>query len=143
MEIVCSYHRANFVKFFLIFLKEKEEKYEKVDKKFLIIFLLFGITYIILFNIIIIDENVDVPRNAIVITTANKTLAIGSLSVIVVSIILEIYMLIKYINKTISPDSFKINLIKLVIFTVALIIICALCYYIYVVTSNTRFYLNT
>ena len=114
-----------------------------MDKKFLIIFLLFGITYIILFNIIIIDENVDVPRNAIVITTANKTLAIGSLSVIVVSIILEIYMLIKYINKTISPDSFKINLIKLVIFTVALIIICALCYYIYVVTSNTRFYLNT
>lgn len=112
-------------------------------KKFLIIFLLFGITYIILFNIIIIDENVDVPRNAIVITTANKTLAIGSLSVIVVSIILEIYMLIKYINKTISPDSFKINLIKLVIVTVSLIAICALCYYIYVVTSNTRFYLNT
>ena len=112
-------------------------------KKFLIIFLLFGITYIILFNIISIDENVDVPRNAIVITTANKTLAVGSLSVIVVSIILEIYMLIKYINKTISPDSFKINLIKLVIFTVALIIICALCYYIYVVTNNTRFYLNT
>ena len=50
---------------------------------------------------------------------------------------------IKYINKTISPDSFKINLIKLVIVTVSLIAICALCYYIYVVTSNTRFYLNT
>ena len=112
-------------------------------KKILIIFLLFGITYIILFNIISIDENVDVPKKATVITTANKTLAIGSLSVIVVSIILEIYMIIKYINKTISPETFKINLIKLVIVTVALIIICTLCYYIYLVTSNTRFYLNT
>lgn len=109
-------------------------------KKTIIVILIFGIVYMILFRFININENIEVPEGATSITTANKELSVGSLSVIGVSVILEIYMLIKYINKTVSPETFKMNLLKLVVGTIALVIICTLCYYIYILTNSTRFY---
>lgn len=108
-------------------------------KKFLILILIFGIFYIIFSKTINIDENVQVPKGKSVVTIANKNLAVSSLSIIGVCTVIEVYTVIKYINKTVSPDTFKINLIKLIVITVSVIVVCALCYYIYLITSATRF----
>ena len=113
---------------------------KKWIRKASIVILIFGIIYMVLFNIIDISENTQVPDGATVITIANKKLSIASLSVIVVSVMLEIYMLIRCINKTVNPETFKMNLVKLILGTITIVIICTLCYYIYLLTNSTRFY---
>lgn|SRR5574344_80691 len=108
-------------------------------KKLVILLIAFGIVYIAVYNIVNIDMNVHVPKDAKIITSANKNIATGALAVIGVSALLEVYELIKYINTTVSPETFKKNLVKLILLSIALVIICVLCYMIYMFTSVTRF----
>ena len=106
--------------------------------KVLIILLIFFAIYFVLYKFVNIDENSNVPESAKVITMANKKQAIVALSVIGTSIILEITVVIMYINKTVSPESFRINLVKLIALTLTFLVISGLSYYIYLLTSVTR-----
>lgn len=108
-------------------------------KIFLILILIFSIFYIIFSKTINIDENIQVPEEKGVVTIANKNLAVSSLSIIGVCTVIEVYTVIKYINKTVNTETFKINLTKLIIITISVIVVCTLCYYTYLVTSTTRF----
>lgn len=107
-------------------------------KKTLIILLIFVAVYLVLYKFVNIDENLSVPDSAKIITMANKKQAIAALSVIGTSIILEITSVIIFINKTVSPETFKINLIKLIALTLMFIVISGLSYYIYLLKSVTR-----
>lgn len=107
-------------------------------KKLIVVLILFGIIYIVLYNTIKINNKVEIPKNSKIITNVNKDIAIASLSVIGVSIIVEIYFVIKYINTTVSHDTFKKNLIKIIFISVLIVLICVLCYFIYILTSKTR-----
>ena len=107
-------------------------------KKMLIILLIFVAIYLVLYKFVNIDENLSVPDSAKIITMANKKQAIAALSLIGTSIILEITAVIMFINKTVSPETFRINLVKLIALTLTFLVISGLSYYIYLLTSVTR-----
>lgn len=107
-------------------------------RKTLAIIVIFSGVYFALFNIINIDESANVQNNAKIVTHADKKLAVAALSVIGTSVILEVITIIMFINKTVSPESFKLNLIKLILLTITFIIVCGLSYYIYLAKSITR-----
>ena len=142
--IACSYHspRVSFVKK-LFFTKLTLVFFEVVKmkewiKKVLIILIIFVTIYFVLYKFVNIDENLNVPESAKVITMVNKKQAIAALSVIGTSIILEITAVIMFINKTVSPETFRINLVKLIALTLTFLVISGLSYYIYLLTSVTR-----
>lgn len=106
--------------------------------KVIIILIIFFAIYFVLYKFVNIDENSNVPEAAKVITMVNKKQAIAALSVIGTSIILEITAVIMFINKTVSPETFRINLVKLIALTLTFLVISGLSYYIYLLTSVTR-----
>ncbi len=108
-------------------------------RKLIVIVFIFVMIYIILSNVINIEEDIKLPKGAIINTTANKNIAICSLSGIVTCVIIEIYTIIKYINNTVNHETFKSNLLKLIGLTVAFMAICFILYYIYFMTSVTRY----
>ena len=104
---------------------------KKWIKNLVIIVAIFAISFIVIYNIVDINENVSLPKGATLVHMASKNMAVGSLAFIVTSVIIEIVTILRYINNTNSPEKFKSNVIKFLALTLVLLICCAFAYYFY------------
>ncbi|MEG2310668.1 MAG: hypothetical protein RSB76_01615 [Clostridia bacterium] len=104
-------------------------------RKIIVSLVLFSLIYIIVYNIFDVPNDIIIPNGATLIRDANKIYATTSITVIISAIILEVVAIFSFIEKTVSPQTNKINIIKLVIVSLLLFVISVYSYYVFKFTS--------